>query len=376
VVLLIGAGLLLRSYQQLRAADLGFAQHNVLTMEMHLPKGSYRTGDQEVAFFEELLSRVRALPGVEAAGLTNVVPGEGRHRDDVFIIEEHPPLPRGQVLDALTRYVDPGYFEAMQIPLVEGRSLEASERLDQALAVVVNRELAHEYFPNEDPIGRHLDTGGITPGKGLRIVGVVGNTRDELSHDPYPAIYYPLYSGDQRGVTLVVRSAGNVAGLALPVQKAITGLDPALPVANVLTMEQVLGQSTLDARFDATLLMAFAVLSLLLAMVGLFGVLSFMVAQRTTEIGIRIALGAQRKQIMQQMLRDGLRPALWGLALGLAASVGVTRLIASLLFGTRPYDPAVFVVVSGTLLAVAVVACLLPAWRASRLDPMQALRTE
>jgi predicted permease len=376
VVLLIGAGLLLRSYQQLRAADLGFAQHNVLTMEMHLPKGSYRTGDQEVAFFEELLSRVRALPGVEAAGLTNVVPGEGRHRDDVFIIEEHPPLPRGQVLDALTRYVDPGYFEAMQIPLVEGRSLEASERLDQALAVVVNRELAHEYFPNEDPIGRHLDTGGITPGKGLRIVGVVGNTRDELSHDPYPAIYYPLYSGDQRGVTLVVRSAGNVAGLALPVQKAITGLDPALPVANVLTMEQVLGQSTLDARFDATLLMAFAVLSLLLAMVGLFGVLSFMVAQRTTEIGIRIALGAQRKQIMQQMLRDGLRPALWGLALGLAASVGVTRLIASLLFGTRPYDPAVFVVVSGTLLAVAALACLLPAWRASRLDPMQALRTE
>jgi predicted permease len=376
VVLLIGAGLLLRSYQQLRAADLGFAQHNVLTMEMHLPKGSYRTGDQEVAFFEELLSRVRALPGVEAAGLTNVVPGEGRHRDDVFIIEEHPPLPRGQVLDALTRYVDPGYFEAMQIPLVEGRSLEASERLDQALAVVVNRELAHEYFPNEDPIGRHLDTGGITPGKGLRIVGVVGNTRDELSHDPYPAIYYPLYSGDQRGVTLVVRSAGNVAGLALPVQKAITGLDPALPVANVLTMEQVLGQSTLDARFDATLLMAFAVLSLLLAMVGLFGVLSFMVAQRTTEIGIRIALGAQRKQIMQQMLRDGLRPALWGLALGLAASVGVTRLIASLLFGTRPYDPAVFVVVSGTLLAVAALACLMPAWRASRLDPMQALRTE
>jgi predicted permease len=376
VVLLIGAGLLLRSYQQLRAADLGFAQHNVLTMEMSLPKNGYRTDDQRLAFFEQLLSRVRSLPGVEAAGLTNVVPGEGRHRDDVFIIKEHPPLPRGQVLDALTRFADPGYFEAMQIPLVEGRSLEASERLDHAQVVVVNRELVREYFPNEDPIGRHIEVSGVFPDQSLRIVGVVGNTRDELALDPFPAIYYPLYSGDQRSVALVVRGRGRVSALALPVQKVIAGLDASLPVANVLTMEQVLGESTLGARFDATLLMAFAVLSLLLAMVGLFGVLSFMVAQRTTEIGIRIALGAPREQIMRQMLRDGLRPALWGLALGLAASVGVTRLIASLLFGTRPYDPAVFVVVSGTLLVVAALACLMPAWRASRLDPMQALRTE
>jgi putative ABC transport system permease protein len=156
----------------------------------------------------------------------------------------------------------------------------------------------------------------------------------------------------------------------------IAGLDRNLPVAHVLTMEQVVGESTLDARFDATLLLAFAVLSLLLAMVGLFGVLSFMVAQRTTEIGIRIALGAQRERIMRQMLGDGLRPALWGLVLGLGASVGVTRLIASLLFGTKALDPVVFVVVSGMLLAVAALACLVPAWRASRLDPMQALRME
>lgn len=156
----------------------------------------------------------------------------------------------------------------------------------------------------------------------------------------------------------------------------MAAIDPALPVANVLTMEQVLGESTLDARFDATLLLAFAVLSLLLAMVGLFGVLSFMVAQRTTEIGIRIALGARREQIMGKMLGDGLRPALWGLVLGLAASAGVTRLIASLLFGTRPFDAVVFVAVSGTLIAVAALACALPAWRASRLDPMQALRAE
>ncbi len=376
VVLLVGAGLLLRSYRELRGANLGFARDNVLTMRMNLPKNSYPTADRRLGFSEELLSRVRALPGVEAAGLTTIIPGEGRRRDDVFTIPEHPPLPRGQVLDALTRFVDPGYFKALQIPVVEGRSVDASERLDQALAVVVNQELVKEYFPNEDPIGRHIDTEMVFPGKALRIVGVVGNTRDELSHDPWPVIYYPLYSGDQRGMTLVVRSRRDPAGIALSAQKAVAAIDPALPVANVLTMEQVLGESTLDARFDATLLLAFAVLSLLLAMVGLFGVLSFMVAQRTTEIGIRIALGARREQIMGKMLGDGLRPALWGLVLGLAASAGVTRLIASLLFGTRPFDAVVFVAVSGTLIAVAALACALPAWRASRLDPMQALRAE
>jgi putative ABC transport system permease protein len=210
----------------------------------------------------------------------------------------------------------------------------------------------------------------------LRIVGVVGDTRDEISQDPFPVIYYPLLSGDQRGMALVIRSTRDPAGIALSAQKAIAALDPQLPVRNVLTMEQVLGESTLDARFDATLLLAFAVLSLLLAMVGLFGVLSFMVAQRTTEIGVRIALGASRERIMRQMLRDGLRPAIYGLVLGLVASVGVTRLIESLLFGTKPLDLAVFVLVSVTLLVVAALACTLPAWRASRLDPMQALRAE
>jgi putative ABC transport system permease protein len=376
VVLLIGAGLLLRSYEQLRSANLGFARRNVLTMEVNLPKSSYPTADRRLGFSEQLLSRVRTLPGVEAAGLTTIIPGEGRRRDDVFIIQEHPPLPRGQTLDALTRFVDPGYFGAMEIPLLEGRTFDSGERLDQARVVVVNQALVKEYFPNEDPIGRHVQTEMVFGTTALRIVGVVGNTRDEISHDPFPVIYYPLLSGDQRGMALVIRSRHDPAGMALSAQKAIAALDPQLPVRNVLTMEQVLGQSTLDARFDATLLLAFAVLSLVLAMVGLFGVLSFMVAQRTTEIGVRIALGASRERIMRQMLRDGLRPAIYGLVLGLAASVGVTRLIQSLLFGTKPLDLAVFVLVSVTLLVVAALACTLPAWRASRLDPMQALRTE
>jgi predicted permease len=377
VVLLVGAGLLLRSYQQLRAVHLGCATRNVLTMELSLPKTSYQTGEARIAFFQQLLEGVRALPGVKAAGLTSRVPGEGRNRDDVFTIHEHPPLPQGQVLDALTRFVDPGYFAAMQIPILTGETFPANDRLDRAQDVLVNQALVRRYFfPGENPLGRHVDAPGIFNGKSLRIVGVVGNTRDEIDHDPWPVIYYPLLSGDQRFVTLAVRSERDAASLSTSVQKVIAGLDSTLPVANVLTMDQIVGATTLDARFEATLLLAFAVLSLLLAMVGLFGVLSYMVAQRRTEIGIRIALGAQRPQILGRVLRDGLRPALWGLGLGLVASFGLTRLIASMLFGTQPLDPAVLALVSVVLLSVAVCACLLPAWRASRLDPMQALRME
>lgn len=376
VVLLIGAGLLLRSYQQLRSTNLGFAPDNVLTMEVTLPRGSYPNDAARGAFFQALLDRVRVLPGVQAAGLTTMVPGYGRQENDIFTIAEHPPLPQGQLLDSLTRFADPGYFNAMQIPLLEGRLFDDSERLDHAQVVVVNQELVREYFPGEDPIGRHIVADLVFGPTPLRIVGVVGNTRDEIDHDPWPVTYYPMLSGDQRSAALVLRSRRDPSSLALSAQKAIASIDAQLPVSHILTMEQVLGESTLDERFDATLLLAFAVLSLLLAMVGVFGVLSFMVAHRTTEIGVRIALGASRENILRQILRDGLRPAVYGLGLGLAASLGVTRLIASLLFGTKPFDPPVFVLVSVLLLLVSALACILPAWRASRLDPIQALRME
>ena len=376
VVLLIGAGLLLRSYWQLHSVNLGCATSNVLTMELHLPKSRYRTDVSRIAFFEQLTYQARALPGVADAGLSTVLPGQEARRDDVFIISEHPALAQGQVLDAQTRSVDPDYFRAMEIPIVEGRALLPSERGPDAQEVVVSQAFVRQFFPNEDPLGRHVVTDMMFGPMPLRIVGVAADTRYDVAAPPYPTIYYPLYAGGELSVMLAVRSRGDAAAMALAVQKVIARLDATLPVAHVLTMEQIVGHSTDDARFGATLLVAFAALSLLLAMVGLFGVLSFMVAQRTTEIGIRIALGAQREQIMRQMLGDGLRPALWGLVLGVATSVGVTRLIASLLYGTRPLDPAVFVVVSVTLLVVAIAACLLPAWRASRLDPMQALRTE
>jgi predicted permease len=376
VVLLIGAGLLLKTYRQLRAVDLGCATSHVLTMDINLPKVSYDTAAKRVSFFEQLIERAQHLPGVRGVGLSTALPGQGRIRDDVFTIPEHPPLPKGQVLDATTRFVDPGYFRAMQIPLREGRFLQADERYDGMRSVVINQALVRQYFPDEDPIGKHIVAEIGEGNRSYEIVGVVADTHDDVYSAPVPAIYYPLYLGTERSAVLTVRTASDPSFAALPVQKIIAGLDRGLPVANILTMDQIVGQSTINASFDAKLLMAFAVLSLVLAAVGLFGVLSYVVAQRTTEIGIRIALGAQRDQVLKLMLMDGLRPAILGLVLGVGASIGVARLIQSLLYGTQPFDPLVFMVVSAVLLLVAAAACALPAWKASRLDPMQALRTE
>jgi predicted permease len=357
--------------------DLGCATRNVLTMEINLPKLSYGAASKRVSFYEQLLERTQHLPGVRAVGLATVLPGQGRRRDDVFTISEHPPLPKGQVLDALTRFIDPGFFTAMQIPLLQGRFLQPNEQLEHGQSVVISQALVNEYFPAEDPLGKHIKTNIGNGDQSFEIVGVVADTLAEVSGSPRPAIFYPLYLGSERSSVLAIRTkSSDPAAVALPVQQIISSLDHDLPVANVMTMDQIIGQSTLNASFDAKLLLAFAILSLTLAAAGLFGVLSYIVAQRTTEIGIRIALGAQREQVMRLMLRDGLRPALFGLVLGLVASAGVTRLIQSMLYGTHPLDPVVFIVVSAALLLVAALACAIPAWHASQLDPIQALRAE
>ena len=377
VVLLVGAGLLLKTYHRLREVDMGCDTHNVLTMSLDLPRGRYQTPVQIVSFYDALLGRIRQLPGVRAAGLSTTLPGQGQQRDDTFTIPEHPPLPRGQVLDASTYFVDPAYFSAMQIPILEGRSFEDGERLDHANVVVVSQALVRADFPNDDPIGKHILISVVTAqAQSYRIVGVVGDTRESPAAPVHTAFYFPFLIGSEEGASLVIRTAQDPSSVAVPIQRIISSMDRDLPVSDVLTMNQVARSSTSDTSFDATLLAGFGALSLILAAVGLFGVLSYMVSQRTTEIGVRIALGAQREQVVRQFLGDGLRPAIYGLILGLGASALVTRMLGSLLYRTQTLDPAVYVVVSGTLLLVAALACILPAWRASRLDPMRALRTE
>jgi len=374
VILLIGAGLLLKSYERLRSADMGCITKGVLTMHLGLPDARYATGAPRANFFDTLLQRVRVLPGVDAAGFISAVPGQGYCGDWGFTIVEHPPLPQGKGVFAINRWADAKYFAAMGIPILRGRTFDDGKRLDAANEVVISESFANQFLPGEDPIGKHVHV--EYNHRTSVVVGVVGDTRYVIGEKPEPMQYYPLNAGVETVGTLVIRSSRDVEQFALPVQRIVAQMDHDLVVSDVLTMNQLLGKNTFDQSFNATLLTAFATLSLLLAAVGLFGVMSYIAAQRTTEIGIRIALGAKREQVLRKMLMDGLRPALLGLVLGLAASVAAAKEIASMLYGTEPLDAAVFAGVSGTLLVVAALACLVPAWRASRLDPMQALRTE
>jgi predicted permease len=376
VVLLVGAGLLLKSYAQLRSTDLGCLTDNVLKMDVSLPNAIYKEPALVSNFLTSFIDRVRNLPGIQAAGLIYpAVPGDGPASDDGFVIVEHPPLPLGKTNIANNRWCDNGYFATLGIPLHKGRPFNKNQQPGHSTEIIVSDSFARQFFPGEDPIGKHMTTFNQT---GSEIVGIVGDTRTDPGEPPHPMMYFPILADSAiiHSATLVLRSGSEVTQFAIPVQRLLATMNRNLAASDVLTMDEVLGRNTLEASFDATLLLVFAGLSLLLAAVGLFGVLSYIVAQRTTEIGIRMALGAKRAQILRLTLVDGLRPALFGLLLGLAASAGSVKLIESMLFGTRPFDPIVFAVVSATLLAVAALACAMPAWRASRLDAMQALRTE
>jgi predicted permease len=383
VMLLIAAGLLLKSFFRLCNADVGAVTANILTLNYSLPSQKYPTQEKLNAFNEALLARLRALPGVHSVALGSTLPAAGYGGDDIIAIVEHPPTPPGSLLpDALNRIADPGYFTALGIPLLRGRFFTADDRGNQGQKMIVSRLLADKYFPGEDPIGRHIHVPAWdTPGGAqavYEVVGEVGDTLWQVGSADLPMMYTPTFvaSHNGTGFALAVRTAADPLAIAIPVQKQFASLDSELPVSDVLTMDQVIGQSVGSASLSATLVLAFAVLSLLLASVGLYGVLSYLTAQRTGEIGIRIALGAKREQVLRLMLADGLRPALIGLVFGLAASAATVRLIRSMLYDTQPLDPAVFAAVAAALLFVAALACIAPAWRASRLDPMQALRTE
>jgi len=380
VILLVSAGLLFKSFIHLRTSDLGCLTENVLTMKYGLPEKQYDKPGMVNTFNEAVLERVRRLPGVAAAGLVSTAPGAGYGGDFVFTIPEHPS--QGAILDqdALFRTADPGYFNAIGIPLLNGRVFTDHDRLDHASYVIISKQAADKFFPGESPLGKHVTMRFVEDkAETYEIVGVVGDTLHDVGEPLKPTMYFPILMGDfarSSNPTVVVRTAGDPLALSVPVQKEISALDPFLPVYKVLTMQQTIGNATASQSFSATLVLAFAALSLLLAAVGLYGVLSYLVSQRVPEIGIRMALGAQRSEVLRLVLLDGMRPVFIGGLLGSAGAVAAGLLIKSLLYGTRPVDPLVFAGMLASLLFTAIVACAVPSLRACRIEPVQALRTE
>jgi predicted permease len=379
VTLLAAAGLLFHSFLRLRTTDLGCRIDHVMTMKFGLPEIQYDTRDKVMLFHQSLLERVRRLPGVRGAALVSTAPGTGPNGDRVFTIVEKPAPSYSLQYDAMTLTADPQYFSVMQIPLLRGRVFTEHERLDNDHYIVVSKQFVNQYLAGDDPIGKHIRSGWDTNVENYEIIGEVGDTLYDVTKPVQPTMYFPILSGIPNRTseaTIVVYTSADPLAMSMPVQQQISALEPELPVYDALTMDQILGKTTASQGFAADLLLAFAAISLLLAGVGLYGVLSYLVTQRMPEMGIRIALGAQRSEVLRVILIDGMRPVLFGALAGLAGAAATGSLMRSMLYGASPYDPLVIVSMVGCLLLIAVAACILPAWRAARLNPMQALRAE
>jgi putative ABC transport system permease protein len=376
LVLLVGAGLLLKSFARLGQVDPGFDPAGVITARVSLGAERYEDETRQTAFFQQLLDRVNALPGVRAAGAINWLPLSGsRSATDMTI--EGLPLPRpGEEPGADVRAVDPGYFAAMGIPLRRGRVHTAADDADAAKSVVVSESFVRRYLPGTDPIGRRI---AMPWGDTLRatIVGIVGDVRHTgVDSVVDPTVYWALPQFPSPFMTLVVRTDGDPFALAGPIKDAVRALDPAQPVADVRTMDEYLGHAVARRRFTLQLLAGFAALALVLTAIGLYGTTAYGVAQRTREIGIRVALGAQRRDVLRAVLRRVLVVVTAGVGAGVVAALGLSRLLSSQLYEVSAADPLVFAAIALGLAVVGTASAYLPARRATRVDPMVAIRAE
>ena len=373
VMLLVGAGLLIRSLIQLQNTNPGFDASNVVTMQVQLPMAKYSTPDKASAFFNELENRIVGLPGVENVGLTTELPLTGQLNDMPFTVEGRPPVTIDQAFDADFRRVNQHYLRTMHIPLLRGRYFTEQEVRESAQVLLVSERLVSQVFPNEDPIGKRIVT--VMSDKPWEIIGVVGDIRHrDLESDPFPAMYMPTHAVGRSNV--VIRTKVDPTSIVAAVRKEVQAIDPDQPVAEVRTMQQWLDSSVATPRYRTTLLGILALLALVLAATGIYGVMSYSVAQRTHEIGVRMALGARQLDVLKLVVRQGMSLVLIGVALGLAGAVALTRVLSTLLFGVGARDPVTFVVVATVLSLVAFVACYLPARRATKVDPLVALRYE
>ena len=378
LTLMVGAGLLLKSFWRLIHVNPGFQTDHAVTARLSLPLSSYgRYGDPRVRvqFWRQFEERVKALPGVEAVGATSELPLSGQHSDDPFHIPGRTYGP-SEFDDAQFRQVTPGYLSAMRIPLVSGRWLNEQDNTDSEGVVVVNQAFAIRFFPDADVIGKRLQLMG-DPQPNREIVGVVGDVRHvALSEPDWAEMYVPYAQFAPPTMNLIVRAAANPLNLAAALQLQVSAVDKDITLSAVTSMDNVLGASVSQPRFSSELIGMFAVLALLLAAIGLYGLIAYSVSQRTSEIGIRMALGATRADILRLVLRRGSAIAFTGVAIGTLASLAASRLLSSMLFAVSPKDPETFVAVALMLIAVALAACYIPARRAAKVDPMVALRYE
>jgi predicted permease len=380
LVLLVGAGLMIRSFLHLLSADPGFNPQHVLTFRVGLTDKTY-PDQKRVQFYDQLLAKLDSLPGAKSATAAFPLPFSGGDMTISFDIQGRPTKP-GDTPDARASVVEPDYFRTLEIPLLRGRLLTAQDnRAEAPPTTVVNETLAKKYFPNEDPLGKRLQTGfdhpDGKPAQWREIVGVVADVkRLGVAETPQPEYYIPFGQAVITAPYLALRVEGDPASYAGEVSQAVASLDKELPVYRVRTLEENVANASAQPRFQTLLLTGFAAIALLLAAIGLYAVLSYMVAQRTHEIGLRMALGAQRGSVLQMILRRGVSLALIGVALGIAISALLTRFLASLLYGVKPLDAATFISVSAILLTVSAMASLVPAARAASLDPVKTLRDQ
>jgi putative ABC transport system permease protein len=377
VILLVGAGLMTRTLLRLQAVNPGFDARNLLTMEIDLPGGKYGEPSRQVNFFESAVQEVRRLPGVIAVGAIAGLPFAGMAPGTSFHAAGRPAPAPGQAPVAEVRVIHPEYFRAMRIPLLQGRNFDSRDYRQGAPRVyVVNQELAQSEFPNEDPIGKHLvvDMADSIPGE---IIGVTGGVLTYgLSDAVKPMVYYVNPQLPLGYTSLAIRTAGDPMRLAPQVIAAIHSLDKDQPVSDVQTMEDRMTLSTARTRYTALLLALFAAVAMALAGSGIYGVTSYTVARRTQEIGVRMALGAGQWDVWTMVIRQGMAPVAAGMAAGAAASLAITRFLSSLLFGVGSRDPVTYLAVSVFLALVALMACLIPARRATRVEPLRALNYE
>jgi putative ABC transport system permease protein len=376
LVLLIGAGLMIKSFVRLQDVNPGFDPDRLLTMRLLLPGSKYREEQQRVAFYQQLEERLKGLPGVQSVGAINWLPLSGLRSATSFVIEGRPEPPPGEKPVTDVRIVTPGFFNAMGIRLLKGRLITEADKQGSPRVVVINETMARLYWPDEDPIGKRIVVSWSNPGPD-EIVGVVSDIKDlGLDTDMRQTIYWPQARYASSFMNILMRTAGDPVSLSSAAQAEVRAMDADQPVADIRPMGEVVAESISRQRFNMLLLAIFAAVALVLAAVGIYGVIGYSVTQRTHEIGVRMALGARPADIMKMVVGQGLLLTAIGLTLGVGASLLLTRIMTSLLFTVSATDLTTFAGVSVVLAAVATLASYVPARRATKVDPMVALRYE